>query len=445
MLVIQRSKVDRVAALPVLSWKPAFTGRDDIDEERHFGCPCCPAHQRENNITLTVNAASDSRPFFPPATRKRLETPLRWLVSSTLLLTITACAGTARETMSTPSERAAPTSYPAVDPELGERLHPEEQVLAEEISRVIERSLRERYAPGNIQRDAHPKAHGCVRAEFQVSDTLPVGLSHGVFVPGARYPAWIRFSNGSQDATRPDNHGDVRGMAIKLHGLPGTALLGEADWAPSGATQDFVLISHPVFFANDPRRYLAVVARASGDSALSKLLIPINLGLKGALIALATSRRKIANPVQTRYWSTVPYQLGLGPGRQAVKYSVRACSAAEDSIPANPGPNFLRDALRTTLQKRDVCMEFLLQPRTSPALSVEDSMTEWKESEAPFFKVATIRIPSQAFDTPEQNAFCEKLSFNPWHALPEHRPLGSTNRLRKVIYENISRVRHEIR
>jgi hypothetical protein len=87
-------------------------------------------------------------------------------------------------------------------------------------------------------------------------------------------------------------------------------------------------------------------------------------------------------------------------------------------------------------------MEFLVQPRTSERMEVEDSRIEWKEAQAPFYKVATIRIPQQAFDTPAQNEFCENLSFSPWHALPEHKPLGVTNRLRKVIYEHISRVRH---
>ena len=69
--------------------------------------------------------------------------------------------------------------------------------------------------------------------------------------------------------------------------------------------------------------------------------------------------------------------------------------------------------------------------------------TEWLEEEAPFYKVATITIPEQTFDTLEQNEFCENLSFTPWHALPEHRPLGSVNRLRKVIYAHISRTRRE--
>ncbi|MNP79407.1 hypothetical protein D3C76_1772420 [compost metagenome] len=71
-------------------------------------------------------------------------------------------------------------------------------------------------------------------------------------------------------------------------------------------------------------------------------------------------------------------------------------------------------------------------------------MTEWDEKAAPFYQVATIHIPKQNFDTPEQNKFCENLSFTPWHALPAHKPLGAVNRMRKVIYENISRIRHDM-
>ena len=89
-------------------------------------------------------------------------------------------------------------------------------------------------------------------------------------------------------------------------------------------------------------------------------------------------------------------------------------------------------------------MEFLVQPRTSSTLLVEDAMTEWKETQAPFYQVATIRIPQQVFDTPDQNKFCENLSFTPWHTLAEHKPLGVINRMRKVIYDRISQVRHEM-
>lgn len=391
-----------------------------------------------------MNAASARQsPDAVPSIRRQAAPLFFLLVSVGVLLTLVGCAGDAKDSMSTQPDEAMTGSYPPIDAELGEHLYPEEQALAEEIGKVIERSLRKHYATGAILREAHPKAHGCVRAEFRVSETLPATLSHGVFVPGATYPAWIRFSNGSRDASRPDIKGDARGMAIKLRGVPGVSLLSEEDEMVKSATQDFILISHPVFFANDPRRYLSVVTRASSESAASKLLIPFDLGLRGALIALKSSRKKISNPLQTRYWSTVPYQLGTGPNRQAVKYSVRVCSATADPLPDRPGPNFLRDALRTTLQIGDACMEFLVQPRTSVELSVEDSMTEWTEREAPFYKVATIHIPRQTFDTPDQNALCEALAFNPWHALPEHRPLGITNRLRKIVYDRISQVRHE--
>jgi len=77
-------------------------------------------------------------------------------------------------------------------------------------------------------------------------------------------------------------------------------------------------------------------------------------------------------------------------------------------------------------------------------MDVEDSRTEWKEAQAPFYRVATIHIPAQVFDTPAQSQFCENLSFTPWHALPEHKPFGVTNRLRKVIYDHMSRLRQEM-
>jgi hypothetical protein len=65
------------------------------------------------------------------------------------------------------------------------------------------------------------------------------------------------------------------------------------------------------------------------------------------------------------------------------------------------------------------------------------------EPNAPLQKVATIRIPRQVLDTPEQNAFDEALSFTPWHSLPEHQPLGSINRARKAVYQATSEQRHQ--
>jgi hypothetical protein len=331
--------------------------------------------------------------------------------------------------------------YPSPDAQLGEHLYPDENAIANQLSVVIEESIRKKYSADTARRDAHPKAHGCVKAAFRIVDTLPATLSKGMFIPGKTYQAWIRFSNGSADPTRADIKGDARGMAIKVLEVPGKKLLKDEAEA---TTQDFIMINHPVFFATAPARYLSFIDDANSDHFYRKLHIPFDLGVKGTLIALKTGSSKISNPVQARYWSMVPYQLGTSDDRQAVKYSARGCSAATDPLPKNPEHDFLRVALRNTLQSGDACMEFLVQPRTSDTMDVEDSRIEWQETAAPFYKIATIRIPQQTFDTPEQNTFCENLSFTPWHALPEHKPLGVTNRLRKVIYDHISRVRHEM-
>src|SRR5450631_1875318 len=332
-------------------------------------------------------------------------------------------------------------SYPSVDAQLGEHLYPEEKPIAEKLSGVIEESVRKQYSAGSARRDAHPKAHGCVKAEIQILETLPDTLAKGLFIPSKTYQAWIRFSNGSGDPTHADIKRDARGMAIKVLGVPGKKLLEDEAQA---TTQDFIMINHPVFFATDPARYLSFIRDGNSDHFYRKLLIPFDLGAKGTRIALETRSSRISNPLQTRYWSMVPYQLGTDEGRLAVKYSARGCSATSDPMPKKPRHDFLRDALRRTLQSGDACMEFLVQPRTSDGMDVEDSRIEWKEAEAPFYKLAIIRVPPQTFDNPEQNKFCENLSFTPWHALPEHKPLGVTNRLRKVIYDHISRVRLEM-
>lgn len=254
------------------------------------------------------------------------ELPLRFrlLAGMALLMAISGCvAEPTKDASHIGSANPNVAPYPSIDPGLDEELYPDEQALAQEIAVVIEKSIRNEYRPGAARRDAHPKAHGCVRAELQVMDTLPDHLAKGIFIPGKSYQAWIRFSNGSRNASQADIKGDARGMAIKVLGVPGKKLLEDENQA---TTQDFIMINHPVFFANDPRRYLSLIREESSDSFFKKLLIPFALGLKGTLIAWKTTRKKISNPLQTRYWSMVPYQLGTGSDRQAVKYSASVLS-----------------------------------------------------------------------------------------------------------------------
>jgi len=68
-------------------------------------------------------------------------------------------------------------------------------------------------------------------------------------------------------------------------------------------------------------------------------------------------------------------------------------------------------------------------------MPVEDASVEWDETHSVPVTVATLVIPAQRVDpSGELAARCEPMSFNPWHSLVEHRPLGGMNRLRKVVY-----------
>jgi hypothetical protein len=98
--------------------------------------------------------------------------------------------------------------------------------------------------------------------------------------------------------------------------------------------------------------------------------------------------------------------------------------------------------MREELRAGPACFELMVQ-RQVPGkyMPVEDPTVEWKESESPFELVARVTVPKQEFDTPDQNAFCESLSFSPWHGMPDHRPLGGLNRVRKAVYLEDARYR----
>lgn len=286
---------------------------------------------------------------------------------------------------------------------------------------------------GIMRRDAHPKMHGVVKAEFIVEPDLPPDLQVGIFAEAHTYHAWIRFSN--QDGIiQPDKARDIRGMAIKLMGVPGDKLL-EAE--RDAQTQDFIVISTNVFVTRDVAEFDALIKAMTG-SLLAKILF---FGTHWRVIwNLVLSLKKFANPLQMRYWSTTPYLFG----HTAVKYSAIPHKTDDADPSPNSGPDFLRDAMIRQLSRREAVFDFCVQlQKNAHTMPIEDPGKEWKESESPFRKVATIRILQQEFDSEAQRTFGENLSYTPWHSLPAHRPLGGINRARKIVYDAISTFRHE--
>ncbi|MEQ8672047.1 MAG: catalase family protein [Aggregatilineales bacterium] len=312
------------------------------------------------------------------------------------------------------------------------------QSLVETLTAQIQKD----YPTGIMRRDAHPKQHGVVHAEFIIEQSLPENLRVGVFKEAKTYPCWVRFSNsGGTGGIHPDKNPDVRGMAIKLIGVEGEKILPEES---NEVTQDFLVASYPNFIVKNAIDF-SVLAAGLGKKDYLKLFLfffnPFHLRLR-ELMLLIKSQGKCANVLGQRYWSMVASQLGAG---QAVKYSAIPRSKVDNTLPTTPSDNFLRDRLKAHLSDQEATFDFCVQLQTNPdTMPIEDARVEWKESESPFIKVATIRIPPQSFDSEAQESFGENLSYTPWHSLPEHRPLGGINRARKVVYEAISEFRHRL-
>lgn len=340
-----------------------------------------------------------------------------------------------------------PAEYPPV-PRL-ETVPPEEAVQIRKIIGLTLQLLQRRFPPQTMaRRGVHAKDHGCVKASFTVNADVPEQYRVGVFAtPGKTYEAWIRFSNATtsidKDINKDEKNNDAassRGMAIKLLGVEGKTLLD----VPGEKSQDFLMINTNVFAFANVAEYLDVTQiQADNNDDIRKLFAPpLSAGkLKTIGIVNAIKAMPLGNPLDAQYFTAAPFLFGRDT---AAKFSVKPRNPENTPIPANPSPNYLREALKKSLDVntgRPAVFDFMVQIRADDSLPIEDVTTEWKTDVAPFQNVATLTIDVQDFDTPVRIAECERLVFTPWHGSVEHQPLGGINRLRLGVYVASSKYR----
>jgi hypothetical protein len=336
-----------------------------------------------------------------------------------------------------------------LDLDLGERYfagsRETEEALADEIADITEAFVARRFQEGRrpALRDAHAKDTGCVRAVFHVDQDLDPALRHGVLRPGGAYEAWIRFSNGNSERLS-DRWPDARGMAVKLMGVSGPRLPGE-----EAATQDFIMANNPVFFVDDLARYRDTLTVFHSGGLLKQYVAAAKLKSAEALRAVRVNFGWISNPLLCSYWSMTPYRLGAPPGpHHAIKFMARPRSpggSARSALPKLLASDFsLKAELGRTLAGREMSFDFYLQRRVDERTPVEDTTTEWTEAVAAPEHVATITIPPQDVGNAGRDWLCENLSFNPWHGLVAHKPLGAVNRVRRRVYARLSAARHRL-
>lgn len=323
-----------------------------------------------------------------------------------------------------------------------EKFDPDEEESLNKIIDLMMDQMRGRFKPGGYERGGNTKTHAIVRATVTIRDDLPEHCRKGIFANPRSYPAYIRYSGPGPNVPADINDVGFMSMAVKLMGVPGEKLMSEEKF-----TQDFITTSGGATFVTPNTRENAKLQYWSlVDMTLYYFLNPKDSHLLDFFMQSLWTATQY-NPLGQRYWSCTPYLLGEG---QAMMYSfVPKTKDVERHIPGlpfgTPPFNYLRENMIKTLNEKDVEFDLMIQIQTDPHLMpIEDSSVRWPEKLSPFIPAATVHIPKQKFDSDAQFEFAKRLKMNPWHCLPEHRPLGNLNRARFRMYYELSKFRQEM-
>ncbi|HEX6353354.1 catalase family protein [Actinophytocola sp.] len=300
-------------------------------------------------------------------------------------------------------------------------------------------------------RDAHAKSHGVLAGELRVRPNLPEHLAQGLFAQPRTYPVIVRFSTAPGDL-RSDQVPTQRGFAIKVLGAPGPRAVDDGF-----TTQDFLLVNHPTL----PFGTIGTYAK------LQKLLEQLprqrdqqlqlaGLGARVAARVLARAGRPISPKIETLaaannhiLGETFHSMAALRYGEHVAKISAAPSSSNVRLLTGQPvgrkaGESALRDLVVDFFAGNDAEYDLRAQLCVDiDKMPVEDASVLWPEELSPHEVVATVHLPAQdAYSDARRRYADDVLSFNPWHALDAHRPLGSIMRSRRAAYAQSSGFRH---
>ena len=385
--------------------------------------PTRSLHASRRELVLHSSLATVQRferriePFFRPALNSTLREPsvavLQWLINRRR----------ANDGLGLAEEKVSPE---------------EEEAALNDIIEYVGAYMREHYKPGEFQRGGNTKTHGIVRGEVTIRDDIPAHMRRGVFANPSTYKAWVRFSGPGPDSPKDIDDVGFASCSIKLMGVPGPKLLDD-----ESGTQDFTAVCTPTFVTPNITVNADLQAEILRGTPGLYFFRPGRSHLLDVLMQSWWNQTQ-TSPLEAQYWSCVPYLLGEG---QAMMYSIRPRSKTRTRIPRlprRPPDNYLRDAMAGTLAPEDVYMDILLQVQTDAhRMPIENAAVRWPARLSPWVPVATLRLPRQKFDSAAQFAFAHNLSYNPWHCIAEHRPLGNQGRARRRMYYELSRLRQE--
>jgi hypothetical protein len=309
-----------------------------------------------------------------------------------------------------------------------EQIGADEAARFEQLAAVLNGFQKERAQRHPVARGLHAKGQAGAEATLTVLPNLPEHVRVGLGALPGTYRALVRYSNG-QPGRQSDHKPDVRGIAVKVIGVSGKKIIPGME---NETTQDFLAILGSSTPFRDADEFVWFVAAARSPATLPLKAIG-KLGLGGAITLikklLKSASVKISSVATARYSSQLPIKWGP----YAVRYTFDPVVAADPSAKPGASADYLGEELAARLAKGPVEYDFKVQFfQDEQRTPIEDGSVEWKEADAPFFTVGRLTLPQQAVAKVAEQI--ETLSFDPWHALEDHRPLGGMMRARNAAY-----------
>jgi catalase len=332
-----------------------------------------------------------------------------------------------------------------------ETTRPNEQQVFEELAATV-RSISEKIGDQfrHTMRPLHAKSHGLLKAELTLHASSEP-YRQGLFAKLATYPAIIRLSTTPGDIL-PDSISAPRGWAMKVIGVEGFEMLPGHQ---GHVTQDFVFVNGPVFGAPNAEEFLKVLKllekHATDSAGLKQVVSTTARTLENALGLVggdSATLKSLGHPETHILGETFFSQAALRYG----DYVAKICIApASDNLKALTGKHVdhskysaLRDAVVEFFKTETAEWEIKVQLATDlEKMRVEDASVKWPEDESPYVPVGRLVAKPQNAYSAERRIFVDEvLSFNPWHGLLAHQPLGNVMRARRVTYAIASNYRH---
>lgn len=302
-------------------------------------------------------------------------------------------------------------------------------------------------------RDAHAKSHGVLAGELHIQPNLPNHLAQGLFATPRTYPVIVRFSTAPGDL-RSDQVHTQRGMAIKVIGAQGPRALDDGL-----TTQDFLLVNHPTIPFGTIGTYAKLQKLLEQQPRQSDQQLQVSgLAARTAARVLTQLRRPLPPVIETLaaannhiLGETFHSMAAIRYGDHVAKISAAPRSQNMQALAGKPvhrkaGESALRDLVGDFFTHHDAKFDLRAQLCVDTnQMPIEDASILWPERLSPHKLVAVLHLFAQNPYSDARRRYADDvLSFNPWHALEAHRPLGSLMRSRRAAYERSSDFRHRV-